>query len=267
MPFSDLAKVRLRYSLEGDESRPVLTLSNSLGTTLDMWTPQMSAFLKSFRVLRYDTRGHGRSGVPEGPYDFVQLGADVLGLLDDLGIERSHFCGLSMGGVTGMWLSIFEPQRIHRLVLCNTAAYIGPPEVWSGRIATVKASGMAAIVDGVAERWLTPEFRQRETEITEYLKGMLGSMPPAGYAASCEAIRDNDLREQVTRISAPTLVIAGTYDAATPAKDGEALAKAIPGARYEELPAAHLSNWEQPEAFTRAVLDFLGSGEVASRSD
>src|SRR5512132_2871515 len=141
MPFADLAEIHLHYSLEGDESRPVLTLSNSLSIDLDMWTPQMAAFIKHFRVLRYDTRGHGQSGVPAGPYSFAQLGADVIGLFDHLGIERSHFCGLSMGGITGMWLGIHQPQRIHRLVLCNTAAYIAPREVWSGRIATVMASG------------------------------------------------------------------------------------------------------------------------------
>ncbi len=261
MPYADLAEVRLHYSLEGDESLPALTLSNSLGTTMDMWAPQMPTFLKHFRVLRYDTRGHGKSGAPPGPYNFAKLGTDVVDLLDHLGVGRSHFCGLSMGGITGMWLGIHQPQRIHRLVLCNTAAYIGPPEAWSGRIDTVKTSGMAPVVQAVTERWLTPDFRGREgnAQIARHLQEMLGATPPAGYVANCEAIRDNDLRGQVGSISVPTLVIAGTHDNATPAKDGRAVAEAIVGARYVEFDAAHLSNWEQPDAFTQAVVDFLAA--------
>lgn len=257
MSYLDHEGVRLHYELEGREDAPVLVLSNSLGTTLEMWAPQMPALLQHFRVLRHDARGHGRSDVPPGPYSTAQLGADVLALMDHLGIGRAHFCGLSMGGMIGMWLGTHHAGRLDRLALCNTAAKIGTPETWNPRIAKVEAEGMASIVDTVLERWFTDRFRARAPEQVAVVRDMLLNTAPAGYSANCAAVRDMDQRADLASIRVPTLVIAGTHDGSTPAADGRAVADAIPGARYVELDAAHLSNWEQSEQFTQALVAFL----------
>ena len=257
MSYFDNNGVRFYYALEGREDAPVLVLSNSLGTNLDMWAPQMPALLPHFRVLRHDARGHGRSDVTPGPYTIAQLGGDVLALMDHLGISRAHFCGLSMGGMIGMWLGTHHAGRIDRLVLCNTAARIGTPDTWNPRIAKVEAEGMASVVDTVLDRWFTPGFRQRAPQQVAVVRDMLLDTAPAGYGANCAAVRDMDLRADIASIGLPTLVIAGTHDGSTPAADGRAVADAIPGARYVELDAAHLSNWEQTEQFTQALLGFL----------
>lgn len=257
MPTIDCNGTRLHYQVDGVEGAPWLVLSNSLGTTLEMWQPQMEELAKRFRVLRYDTRGHGASGVPAGPYTVAQLGSDVIALLDALKIERAHFCGLSMGGMTGMWLGVHAPRRIERLVLCNTSALIGPADVWNARIAKVDAEGMASIVPAVIDRWFTPAYQQRAPQEVAVVRDMLSHTPASGYTANCAAVRDMDQRADVAKIQAPTLVIAGMHDLATPAKDGKAVADSIPGARYEELDAAHLSNWEQSGNFTRTLVDFL----------
>jgi 3-oxoadipate enol-lactonase len=259
MSYMDKDGARLHYELEGRTDAPVLVLSNSLGTTLDMWAPQMPALLQHFRVLRHDARGHGQSDVTPGPYTIAQLGADVLALMDRLGIARAHFCGLSMGGMIGMWLGTHHAGRLDRLVLCNTAAKIGTPETWNPRIEKVNAEGMAAIADTVLERWFTAGFRQRAPEQVAVVRDMLLNTAPAGYSANCAAVRDMDQRAEIASIRVPTLVIAGTHDGSTPAADGRAVADAIPGARYVELDAAHLSNWEQSERFTQALLGFLSA--------
>jgi 3-oxoadipate enol-lactonase len=222
-----------------------------------MWTPQMPALLKHFRVVRYDTRGHGQSNVTPGPYSIPQLGADVIALMDHLKIDRAHFCGLSMGGMIGMWLGANHAARIDRLVLCNTAALIGPADVWNTRIAKVNAEGMASIVPGVLDRWFTADFQKNSPQQLSVVKQMLLDTPPAGYTANCAAVRDMDQRENLGGIKAPTLVIAGTHDLATPPKDSKLVADRIPGARYVELNAAHLSNWERPGEFTGHVVEFL----------
>ncbi|KRB73536.1 3-oxoadipate enol-lactonase [Noviherbaspirillum sp. Root189] len=260
MPFIDINDARLHYEVDGQEGAPWLILSNSLGTHLEMWDPQMPALRSRFRVLRYDTRGHGMSAVPEGPYSVEQLGRDVVALMDELGIARAHFCGLSMGGMTGMWLGVHAAERIDRLVLCNTSALIGPAEVWNTRIAKVNSEGMDAIVQAVIDRWFTPAYQQRAPEDVAQVRDMLRQTPADGYTANCAAVRDMDQRADVAHIKAPTLVIAGTHDLATPAKDGKAVADSIPGARYIELDAAHLSNWEQAERFTATLVDFLTQG-------
>ena len=259
MSYLDNNGARFYYELEGREDAPVLVLSNSLGTTLDMWSPQMPALLQHFRVLRHDTRGHGRSDVTPGPYTIAQLGSDVLALMDHLDIARAHFCGLSMGGMIGMWLGTHHAGRLDRLVLCNTAAKIGTPDTWNPRIAKVEAEGMAPIVDTVLERWFTAGFRQRAPQQVAVVRDMLLNTVPAGYSANCAAVRDMDQRAEIASIAVPTLVIAGTHDGSTPAADGRAVADAIPGARYVELDAAHLSNWEQSEQFTQALLGFLNA--------
>lgn len=249
--------VKLHYRFDGDEAAPVLVLSNSLGTDLNMWEPQMPALTRHFRVVRYDTRGHGQSGLSPSPYQVDRLGKDVLVLLDGLGIAKAHFCGLSMGGMTGMWLGVHAPDRINRLTLCNTAAKIGTQEVWNTRIAAVEKGGMAAIQPGVIQRWFTEHFTATHPEAVGKIAAMLLATAPEGYMAACGAVRDMDQRQAIAAIRAPTLVIAGTHDLATSAADGRAVADAIPGANYVELPAAHLSNVECASAFTEALVKFL----------
>lgn len=257
MSYADLSQARLFYVMDGPENAPVLVLSNSLGTCADMWARQIPELTKHFRVLRYDTRGHGKSSVPDGPYTFAQLGNDVAELLVHVGVSQAHFCGLSMGGPTGLWLALERPELINKLVLCNTAARIGSAEGWSTRIAAVASTGLEAMAPTLVERWLTDDYRQTEPGLTQVLVDMLRRTPDAGYSANCAALRDADLRERVATIKAPTLVIAGTHDLAATPQQGRELAGAIPGARFVELNTSHISNWEQPEAFTRELVDFL----------
>ncbi|WP_339413659.1 3-oxoadipate enol-lactonase [Pseudomonas sp. EA_35y_Pfl2_R5] len=260
MPAVQLADGELFYSLEGPVAAPVLVLSNSLGTDLHMWDAQVAAFAEHFRVLSYDTRGHGQSLVTDGLYSIEQNGRDVLALLDALDIAKAHFCGLSMGGLIGQWLAINAPARIQRLVLCNTAAKIGSPEVWNPRIETVLRDGQAAMLalrDASIARWFTPEFAVAEPKRVEPVVGMLAATSPQGYAANCAAVRDADFREQVANIKAPTLIVCGTADVVTTPEHGRFMQERIRGAELVEFHAAHLSNVESGEPFTRRVLDFL----------
>lgn len=257
MSTFETGNIHLHYQLEGRVDAPYLVLSNSLGSNLDMWKPQMPSLLEHFRVLRYDARGHGQSSVPPGPYTIPQMGGDVLALMDHLNIKRAHFCGLSMGGLTGMWLAIKHPERIDRLVLCNTSARIGNNELWEARIEAVNKEGMAGIATAVVSRWLTADFMARVPAKVELMRNMLVQTSAAGYVASCAALRDTDLREGIRSIRAPTLVIAGMRDKSTPPQEGKLIAERIPGARYAELKAAHLSNWEVPQGFVTKIISFL----------
>ena len=248
----------LNYLLEGPEDAPVLVLSNSLGTALEMWDDQAHVLRGRFRLLRYDTRGHGRSPAPPGPYAIEDLGWDVISLLDRLGIERASFCGLSVGGMTGMWLAAEAAERIERLVLCCTSALLGPKCVWDERIATAREQGMGALVDGVIERWFTPAFRPENPEAVEGMARALRDTDPEGYAGCCAAIRDMDLRDRLPSIEAPTLVISGAEDPATLPEHGELIRDSVPGARFEVVPrAAHIANVEQPEKIIQLILDHL----------
>ena len=257
MPVLDIDGESFHYRLDGPAEAPVLVLTHSLGTDLTLWQPQMAAFSRRFRVLRHDCRGHGGSVVSPSGYGIERLGRDVLGLLDGLGIARAHYCGLSMGGMVGLWLGLHAPERLERLALCNTAARIGGAELWNGRIQAVMRDGMEAVIQPVLERWFTAGFLAAAPAEVAAVAAMLRACPAAGYAASCAAIRDMDRRDEVGRIRVPTLVIAGSHDSATPPQDARLLAERIGGARYEEWPAPHLSNIETPERFTATVLDFL----------
>jgi len=256
MPFVDVGELKTHYALTGDKE-PVLVFSNSLGTDFSMWDPQMAELQRRFRILRYDTRGHGQSSVTPGDYTIEQLGRDVLGLLDSLHLDCVRFCGLSMGGMIGMWLGVHAPNRLHRLVLSNTAARIGTKEMWNARIATARKDGMKPVAAAVIERWFTPGFRASFAERVARAQRMLENSPPEGYAACCAAIRDMDQREAVAQIKAPTLVIYGGSDPVTPGSDAQFLTDRIRGAVKVELAAAHLSNVEQADAFTEAVSNFL----------
>ncbi|WP_312231808.1 3-oxoadipate enol-lactonase [Pseudomonas sp.] len=260
MPVVSLADGDLNYLLEGPAAAPVLVLSNSLGTNLHMWDAQIPAFTEHFRVLRYDTRGHGQSMVTPGFYSIEQSGRDVLALLDALNIDKAHFCGLSMGGLIGQWLAINAPSRLDRLVLCNTAAKIGTDEVWNTRIDTVLKGGekaMRDLRDASIERWFTAPFAKARPEKVEPIVTMLAQTSPQGYAGNCAAVRDADYREQIASITAPTLIVCGTGDAVTTPEHGRFMQERIRGAELVEFDAAHLSNVQAGELFTQRVLSFL----------
>jgi 3-oxoadipate enol-lactonase len=257
MPMIDADGCLLNVSVEGRDGGPTLMLSNSLGCTLQMWEPQMKALTQVFRVIRHDRRGHGKSGVPAGPYSMERFGRDVLAILDDLNIEKVHWCGLSMGGMVGQWLGARAPERINKIILANTACYYADPTNWDNRIKAVKEGGIKAVTDTVIASWLSADFREREPQITANMKAMLVASPVQGYLACCEALRTLDQRELLPRIKSPTLVIAGRHDTATPIAAGELIRSKIPGASLTILDAAHISNVEQPHAFTDAVVGFL----------
>jgi 3-oxoadipate enol-lactonase len=247
----------LHVEIEGREDAPVLMLSNSLGTDLHMWDDQTAEFGKHFRLIRYDRRGHGRSGVPKGPYSMERFGRDVLSVLNTLGVKKTNWCGLSMGGMVGQWLGANAPDRVEKLVLANTNYYYADKSPWSDRIKFVREKGLATLVDTNMQRWFTENFRSRASEPIARMKAMFVATDPAGYIACCEAIRDMDFRLTNSKITAPTLVIVGRHDAATPPSAGEAIVQQVKGAKLVSLDAAHISNVEQPKAFTDAVLNFL----------
>ncbi|MEV0726166.1 3-oxoadipate enol-lactonase [Micromonospora purpureochromogenes] len=244
--------------VEGPEDAPVLVLSPSLGSTLATWEPQAAALRDRFRVVRYDHRGHGGSPVPPGPYELADLGADVLRLLDRLEVQAAHFCGLSLGGMTGMWLAAHAPERVRRLVLCCTSARLRPAEAWAERADLVRREGTAAVADGVVTRWFTPRWVQAHPEAVRDMRAMMAATPAEGYASCCSAIHRMDLTDALPTIRAKTLVIAGHEDPATPPEHSHAIAEGIRDSRLEVLsPAAHLANVEQPEAITRLLLKHL----------
>ncbi len=259
MPIVKSGEARIHYALEGQGGTPVLVFSNSLGTNYSMWDSQVPELRRKLRVLRYDTRGHGQSSVTPGPYSIDQLGKDVIALLDALDLDRVHFCGLSMGGMIGMWLGVNAPERLNKLILCNTAAKIGTSEVWNARIEAVRKNGMKSVASAVIERWFSPAFGEKAPATVSTTLKMLEGANPEGYAACCAAVRDFDFRKHLGGIHTPVLVIAGAHDPATPPADGRFLADQIPGARYAELNAAHLSNIEDQDRFNNEVAAFLSS--------
>ena len=257
MPHAKANAIEIYYEMTGPADAPVVMLSNSLGTRLEMWDPQMAA-LANYRVLRYDSRGHGRSEAPPGPYSIGLLGQDALALLDALGIAQVHFCGLSKGGMVGQWLGSHHGDRLLSLTLCATAARIGSAELWNQRIEQSAHEGMAALVDGVTERWFTAGYRAAPRPEVDQVRAMILATPAQGYGGCCAAIRDMDQSEAVRAIRTPTLLIAGADDPATTIDMMRALHERIPGARLVEIPqAAHLVNIEQSERFNRTLTEFL----------
>ncbi len=256
MPQLKLDGVSLHYIFDGTPEGPVLMFANSLGTDLDLWDEQTPVFSALFHTLRYDMRGHGKSSETPGEYTMEELADDALALMDALGVERAHFCGISLGGMVGMCLAERHPERIASLVLCATDCRIGTPEIWEERITEVLNRGMTAIVDTVIERWFTEGFRKREPEKVAEIKMMLLDTMPVGYAGCCAAIRDADLCDALGRLSMPVLCIAGSEDPVIPPDAMQALARRIPGARLEVLEAAHLVNVEARDAFNDTLLRF-----------
>lgn len=252
--------IALHHEVAGPAGAPPLLLSNSLGATLAMWDPQAAALAGEFRVIRYDLRGHGRSPVPDGPYGLDDLGADVVALLDRLEIERAHLAGISLGGMVSLWLGIHAPDRVDRLMPCCTSARLGPPEGWAERAALVRRKGTQALAPSVVERWLTPGYREAHPEAVSRLRAMIAATPDEGYAGCCAAIEHMDLRGELSRVCAPTLVVAAAEDPSTPPEHGELIASLIPGARLAVLEdAAHLANLERADAFTALLRDFLAA--------
>jgi 3-oxoadipate enol-lactonase len=257
MPMIDADGCPLHVEVEGRDGAPVLMLSNSLGTNLHMWDDQAAEFAKHFRLVRYDRRGHGKSGAPKGPYSFDRFGRDILAIIDALKIKKMNWCGLSMGGMDGQWLGANAPDRIEKLVLANTNFFYADKAPWAERIKFVQDKGLAELVGPNMERWFTKGFRERAPQAIARMREMFVATNPAGYVACVEAIRDMDFRVSNPTVTAPTLVIVGKQDPATPPSAGETIAQQIKGAKLVALDAAHISNVEQPKAFTEAVLNFL----------
>jgi 3-oxoadipate enol-lactonase len=251
--------VDVHHSLEGPEDAPVIVFSNSLGTTGAMWDAQAAALSDRFRVLRYDTRGHGETSAPPGPYTVAELGGDVLALLDRLGLERVSFCGLSIGGMTGMWLGVHAPERIERLVICCTGMQLPPAEMWTERAALIREKGMGEVIDATMERWFTPAFPERSPETVQRIREIFLTTDPEGYAGCCEALAEFDMRGQLDAITAPTLVIAGEDDPVGTPERAAAVGEEIRGSRVAILSdARHLPAVEQPDAVTRELEQHLG---------
>ncbi|HEX7980843.1 MAG TPA: 3-oxoadipate enol-lactonase [Gemmatimonadaceae bacterium] len=248
----------IAYRVDGPESADALVLVNSLGTDLSLWDPQMEELTRHFRVIRYDCRGHGASDVPLGPTSIDHLGADLVALLDCLNLERAHLCGLSLGGFIALWVAAYHRERVACAVFANTAARIGSTESWDERMRAVRAGGMAAISETVVGRFLGAPFRAAHPDVTRRIIDMVEATPADGYLAVCAALRDADLRDVVSRIRAPSLIIAGELDQSTPLRQSEELHTAIASSELVVLPdAAHLTNVEQAEKFTPLVTTFL----------
>lgn len=250
----------LNCRLDGPSDGPVLVFSNSLATSMAMWDDQVSRLHDRYRILRYDNRGHGGSKATPGPYTLDLLARDVVGLLDELAIDRVFFCGLSMGGMIGQWLGINAPERVSRLVLSNTACFFPNKEMWRDRIEMAETDGIPAIAEASIKRWFTPEYvaRAESSATIDRVRRFINETDREGYLASCVAIRDMDFRDQLERIETPTLVIIGEKDPATIPEYGEVIARGIKGARSVVIPdAAHLSNIQQADKFTQILIEFL----------
>jgi 3-oxoadipate enol-lactonase len=262
MPTAEISGVRLHYEVSGDADAPNLVLLNSLGSDLQIWDRALPAFESRCRVLRSDMRGHGRSEVLAEAFTIGQLGRDVLKLMDEAQVEKASICGVSLGGLVGLWLGIHAQDRVDRLILANTAARIGTKEIWEQRIETVNATGKAALAPTTLARWFTPDYRHQHPEEMERIRRMIAATDPQGYRACCAVLRDADLRRDAAQVKAASLVITGTHDPATPPADGRALHAAIEYSSYLELNASHMAGWECADEFAAAVVEHLTATEV-----
>jgi 3-oxoadipate enol-lactonase len=251
-----VSAVELPCTVEGRQDAPVLVLSNSLGSSPAMGDPQAAPLARRFRLVRYDHRGHGTAPRPPRPWRIGDLGDDVLALLDRLGVARAHFCGLSLGGMVGMWLAAHAPERVDRLVLCCTSARIAETD-WAARAATVRARGTEAVAGAVVQRWVTPGFAAGHPELVDRLRAMIAATPAEGYAACCEVIGRMDLHPTLGAIRAPTLAIVGDEDPATPREHADRIAERIPRCRVVTVAGAHMANVESPEAVLELIAGHL----------
>ena len=254
--------IQMNYVLDGRADAPVVTLSHSLATDLSMWDPQLEALRSRYRVLRYDTRGHGGTDAPAGAYTLDQLADDAHALLSALGIARTHWVGLSMGGMIGQTIALKTPELFRSLVLCDTSSRI-PAEakpLWQDRIKTAQTQGMEPLVASTIGRWFTPPFIEQRKDVVEGVRAMIRATPPAGYVGCCHAIAALDLTDRLSAITLPTLIVVGAEDQGTPVAASQTMHERIKGSRLEILKSAsHLSNLEQPDAFTRAMVEFLST--------
>lgn len=259
MPLISTRTIQLNHVVEGPADAPAIVFSNSLGANLSMWQPQAERLRERYRVVRYDQRGHGQSEVPAGPYTFAQLTADVIALADALELERFHFVGLSMGGMTALGLALDHGARLRSVTAANCVAGFADDarQTWDQRIVSVRANGLEPLLDATLERWFTAPTRAARPQEMAAVRAMVAATPVAGYLGCCAAIRDLDYTARLPAIATPTLFIGGTHDAGTPPTAMRAMQAAVPGARYVELDAAHVSNLEQPVAFNRALEAFL----------
>lgn len=257
MPTFTSNDAQINYQTFGNAANPALIFSNSLGTNYGMWQKQFTHFIDDYFVICYDTRGHGASSTPQGPYTLQQLGQDVVNLLNHLNIQKAAFCGISMGGLTGQWLAINKPERFSHVIVCNTAAKIGQEHAWNERAALVREQGLAPIASTAASRWFTDKFIQSNTAEVEKLQNSLAAGSAEGYASCCEALAKADLRELLKEITVPVLVIAGQQDPVTTVADGQFMVEHIPHSQMLEINASHISNIEQPEQFNHLLQSFL----------
>jgi 3-oxoadipate enol-lactonase len=258
MPFANAKDgCQLYYEVAGAANAPVLMLCNSLGTNLHMWDEQAGEWGKHFRLLRYDRRGHGKSGVPKGPYNMEMLGRDALAVADAAGAKTFNWCGLSMGGMVGQWLGANARERVQKVVLSNTHYYYADKQPWHDRMKFAQDNGLAKLSGPQMERWFTKEFRECSPQAVTKVVEMFTATKLDGFLGCCAAVRDMDFRVSTPTITAPTMVIVGSKDPATLPEYGQEIQKMIKGAKIVSLEAAHLSNIEQPKAYADAVLSFL----------
>ncbi|HYA42594.1 MAG TPA: 3-oxoadipate enol-lactonase [Syntrophobacteraceae bacterium] len=253
-------EVEINYEIEGPEDAPLVTLSHSLAANIDLWKLQLPALRRKYRILRLDTRGHGGSSAPQGPYTMEMLAGDVIGLLDRLGARRTHFVGISMGGMIGEVLACRYPHRLEKLVLCNTVGRVAPEmgPIWEERIRTAQTEGMEALAEQTLERWLSTEFRLNRSEITGWIRNMILNTSVPGYTGCCRAISIFDFLDELTNAAAPTLIVTGEKDEHAPVSAAEEIQKRIAGAELAVMPGAmHLSNIESADLFNSRLAGFL----------
>ena len=259
MPDIEIDGARIWYTIDGRDEAPALLLLHSLGTSHALWDEQLPPLVDRYRLIRYDARGHGKSSAPPGEFTIEQLGRDALAVLDAAGAQTAVVCGVSIGGLTSIWLGQHAHERVAKLVLANTAARIGTSDGWSERMRAVREEGMAAAAEQALPRWFTDDFREKHPEVMARYRRIASTCPLESYVGACAALRDADLRRDLHRITAPALVIAGSKDLSTTVADGAYLRDNIPEARLEVLEAAHLSNVERSGEFTELLADFLFS--------
>jgi 3-oxoadipate enol-lactonase len=258
-PFVDNLGARISYSVDGPPGAPVILFINSIGTTRELWSRQVRTLSNAYRVITYDARGHGRSSVPPGEYTIEQLGRDALAILDTERAATAHLCGISLGGITALWLGVHAPGRLRTLTAANTAARIATPQFWKERIEFVQTQGMTALAEPTMTRWFTEAFRTREPETVQRFKSMVERISPIGYAGCSAAMRDEDLREAIAAIRCPVLAIAGRTDPATPPEGLQFIHEKIAGSKLLTLECAHLSNVECAGQFNEGLRDFIGA--------
>lgn len=257
MPFLKKDNVSLYYQTFGDVDKPALIFSNSLGTNHTMWQAQIDALKDDYFIISYDTRGHGSSTTPEGNWTMADLGQDVVDLLDELNLKKANFCGISMGGLTGIWLAIYRPEYFDKIIVCNTASKIGQETAWQERANTVRHQGLQMIADSAPSRWFTDTFILNNSHIVKKLSDDLAKGDPNGYAKCCEVLAATDLRDELNKASVPMLVIAGSQDPVTTVADGEFITAGVPDSQLAIIEASHISNVEQAVAFTEQIASFI----------